>query len=242
MERSSSAAGTERLVLLYLPQVYRLAKSLQTRLPFTMELEDLVGYGVLGLLEAIGRLNPERGASFGPYLECRIRGAMLDVIRRKKWLPCALPQTWWIFPKGSINARRCVQEIGCPQGEMQTILAHAVSHLPERHRKIIELYYEHGLSMPQIAQLFHIHPSRVSQLHTVAIKTAQRVCRLFLSTQHRESCNVAVLNNGKGMLVGSEACEACSLQGGLADFGMKMSPQLDTRQAEGRRRIAALQA
>ena len=59
------------------------------------------------------------------------------------------------------------------QIELRTMLAHAISQLPGRHR-VIELYYEHGLSTTQIAQLWQIHPSHVSQLHAAAIKRLQR--------------------------------------------------------------------
>lgn len=67
----------------YLPLVERLAKRLAKRLPAHIELADLVGAGVLGLMEALQRFDPQRQVSFDSYAAFRIRGAMLDELRRR---------------------------------------------------------------------------------------------------------------------------------------------------------------
>ncbi|WP_163575591.1 RNA polymerase sigma factor FliA [Halomonas faecis] len=71
----------------YLPLVRRQALSLQVRLPASIELDDLIQAGTVGLLEAMGRFDAGQGASFATFASQRIRGAMLDELRSRDWLP-----------------------------------------------------------------------------------------------------------------------------------------------------------
>jgi RNA polymerase sigma factor for flagellar operon FliA len=75
-----------------MPQVRLIAESLRVRLRFAMEFEDLVSYGIIGLLKAIERFDPERGVLLKTYAEHRIRGAILDGARAMDWLPRSLRQ------------------------------------------------------------------------------------------------------------------------------------------------------
>jgi RNA polymerase sigma factor for flagellar operon FliA len=67
----------------YLPLVRALARRLGRRLPPYIELDDLVSAGVVGLMEALQRFDPSRDTAFKSYAEFRIRGAMLDELRRR---------------------------------------------------------------------------------------------------------------------------------------------------------------
>lgn len=91
-KRRVSAAERERLLLLHMPQVRLVAESLRVRLRFAMEFEDLVSYGVIGLLKAIERYDPARGVLLKTYAEHRIRGAILDGARAMDWLPRSMRQ------------------------------------------------------------------------------------------------------------------------------------------------------
>jgi RNA polymerase sigma factor for flagellar operon FliA len=75
------------LVTQYLPQVRRQALALQVKLPASVDLDDLIQAGTLGLLEALGRFDASQGASFSTFANQRIRGAMLDELRSRDWLP-----------------------------------------------------------------------------------------------------------------------------------------------------------
>ena len=88
----SEFADRERLLLLHLPQVRLVAEGLRERLRFAMELEDLMSYGVIGLLKAIERFDPTRGILLKTYAEHRIRGAILDGVRAMDWLPRSVRQ------------------------------------------------------------------------------------------------------------------------------------------------------
>jgi RNA polymerase sigma factor for flagellar operon FliA len=74
----------------YAPLVKRIAYHLMTRLPPTVQVDDLIQSGMIGLLEAARNYDPSQGASFETYAGIRIRGAMLDEIRKGDWAPRSL--------------------------------------------------------------------------------------------------------------------------------------------------------
>lgn len=67
--------------------VKRIAHHLLVRLPDSVQFDDLVQAGMLGLLESFGKYDPSKGASFETYAGIRIRGSMLDEMRRGDWAP-----------------------------------------------------------------------------------------------------------------------------------------------------------
>ena len=85
-----TAAGQpdrEQLVQRFVPLVKRIAYHLMARLPPSVQFDDLVQNGMLGLLDAIDRFQEGFGAQFETYATQRIRGAMLDGLRENDWLP-----------------------------------------------------------------------------------------------------------------------------------------------------------
>lgn len=85
-----TAQGTlekERLVNQYAPLVKRIAYHLMAKLPASVQVDDLVQNGMLGLLDALGRFEEGMGAQFETYAVQRVRGAMLDGLRENDWLP-----------------------------------------------------------------------------------------------------------------------------------------------------------
>ena len=66
-----------------LPLIKHIAHRVATRLPANIEMRDLINAGVLGLLDAIEKFEPERGVKFKTYAEVRIRGAILDSLRNR---------------------------------------------------------------------------------------------------------------------------------------------------------------
>jgi RNA polymerase sigma factor for flagellar operon FliA len=69
------------------PLVKRIACHLINRLPACVQLEDMIQAGMIGLLEASGKYDETQGASFETYAGIRIRGSMLDEIRKNDWAP-----------------------------------------------------------------------------------------------------------------------------------------------------------
>lgn len=64
-----------------------IAERLSARLPSSIEVEDLISTGVIGLIDALDKFVPDKGVKFKTYAEFRIRGAMLDYLRRQDWAP-----------------------------------------------------------------------------------------------------------------------------------------------------------
>ncbi|HEX5127015.1 MAG TPA: RNA polymerase sigma factor FliA [Rhodocyclaceae bacterium] len=88
-----NAAGTldkNQLITRYAPLVKRIAYHLMAKLPASVQVEDIIQNGMLGLLDAIGRYEEGLGAQFETYAVQRIRGAMLDGLRENDWLPRSL--------------------------------------------------------------------------------------------------------------------------------------------------------
>lgn len=79
--------GQDELVVRHAPLVKRIAYHLMSRLPPSVQADDLIQAGMIGLLEASRNYDPSQGASFETYAGIRIRGAMLDEIRRTDWTP-----------------------------------------------------------------------------------------------------------------------------------------------------------
>ncbi|EGW36760.1 FliA/WhiG family RNA polymerase sigma factor [Desulfosporosinus sp. OT] len=71
----------------YLPMVKRIAGRLAMSLPPHIDEDDLIGYGVFGLLDALERFEAARGVKFETYASIRIRGAMIDGLRIMDWVP-----------------------------------------------------------------------------------------------------------------------------------------------------------
>ena len=84
---SSQSYNSEDLVTEHVELVKKIAHHLAARLPSTVDVNDLMQSGMVGLLEASANFDESRGASFETYAGIRIRGAMLDDIRKHDWTP-----------------------------------------------------------------------------------------------------------------------------------------------------------
>jgi len=80
----------DALVLAYLPLVRKVVRKMSSQWGATVSLDDLVGMGTLGLIEAIDRFDSSRGYEFATFATWRIRGAVLDGLREQDWVPRAL--------------------------------------------------------------------------------------------------------------------------------------------------------
>jgi RNA polymerase sigma factor for flagellar operon FliA len=205
-------------------------------MPHSIDLGDLVQDGVLGLIDAANRFDEGRGIKFETFAERRVRGAMIDALRRDAWprgvrrvrreLEAAREQlrrelgaepTLSDLARrvGSDEARleRTIVRINTiestsplasfdsldtstlpavlvpsepvapdrlyEQAEVRDRVRTAMALLPERERKIINLYYFAEATMKQIGDAIGVNESRVSQLHARAI---QRLKSVLLET------------------------------------------------------------
>lgn len=86
-QRHSDEGVSEELVKQYLPLVRKQVACVKPLLPRSIDEADIVGYGLLGLLEAITRYDAQKGVPFEAYAMTRIRGAIIDGLRAMGWMP-----------------------------------------------------------------------------------------------------------------------------------------------------------
>ncbi|MFQ0996900.1 RNA polymerase sigma factor FliA [Gilliamella sp. CG25] len=214
----------------YIHLVRNEALKLAVRLPITIELDDLLQVGYIGLLDTIKRYDVSQGYTFATFAIPRIKGAMLDELRSRDWLPRQtrkkikditqainqLEQKLGTTPNDhqiaeylqlSISEyRKALLDSNCSQicsydemqkklgdnidaivdhgedsdpfstiinDEIRDQIARQIDKLPEKEKMILALYYQEELNLKEIGKVMDISESRVSQLHSQAIKRIQ---------------------------------------------------------------------
>ena len=231
----------EQLILEYASVVNLVAGRLSMYLGYTVEYDDLVGYGIFGLIDAIDKYDMEKNVKFETYASLRIRGAILDQIRKMDWIPRAVRQKQKKIDEAIKNIEmktgktaldeeiaseaecgrtakgdEIANELGISveeyenwkaeaeftnlislddyleQGnegrletmgakfqqpdhaiqkqELKEMLVEALKKLTEKEQNVITLYYYEELTLKEISQILSVSESRVSQLHTKALK------------------------------------------------------------------------
>lgn len=87
MYTAQGVLAKQQRVAQYVPLVRRIAFLLMAKLPASVDVEDLIQNGMIGLLDALERFEEGLGAQFETYAAQRVRGAMLDGLRENDWLP-----------------------------------------------------------------------------------------------------------------------------------------------------------
>lgn len=90
--KGRTSSNREKLILEYAELVKIVAGRLSIYLGYNVEYDDLVGYGIFGLIDAIDKFDYNKGVKFETYATLRIRGAILDQIRKMDWIPRTLRQ------------------------------------------------------------------------------------------------------------------------------------------------------
>jgi len=91
-EKTKSPEIREKIILEYAPLVKLVAGRLSMYLGYNVEYEDLVSYGIFGLIDAIDKFDNMKEVKFETYASLRIRGAILDQIRKMDWIPRTIRQ------------------------------------------------------------------------------------------------------------------------------------------------------
>jgi RNA polymerase sigma factor for flagellar operon FliA len=187
----------DRLIQTHLPRVRRIARQVRDDLKGVWELDDLIGYGAQGLIEAAGRFDPARGTPFMAFALPRIRGAIIDGIRRMAYLPrvahAKLRTLGEIDPEldvralvyamhafvglHSVTGRRA--DLLAPDETVELrqcvlLIRRALPGLRARERRFLELHYFEGRSLTEAAGDLGLSPSWASRIHTRAIATLRR--------------------------------------------------------------------
>ncbi|GFI46685.1 RNA polymerase sigma-D factor [Lachnospiraceae bacterium] len=90
--KTKSPEIREKLILEYAPLVKLVAGRLSMYLGYNVEYDDLVSYGIFGLIDAIDKFDSMKAVKFETYASLRIRGAILDQIRKMDWIPRTIRQ------------------------------------------------------------------------------------------------------------------------------------------------------
>jgi RNA polymerase sigma factor for flagellar operon FliA len=148
----------EALIVDSLPLIKHIAHRVAMRLPASVEMRDLVNAGVLGLLDAIDKYEPERGVKFNTYAEVRVRGAILDSLRNLDWAPRSLR-------KKSKDLERIYANLGQKLGRPATDeeVSEALGEdLDGLHALVDQL---HGLTVGSFETMAHTDESREQQIN-----------------------------------------------------------------------------
>lgn len=90
--RPMKESNSPNEIMDYSPLVKKIAYCMIRRLPTYMEVDDLINIGFVGLLESLERFDSSKGVPFQVYAELRIRGAMIDFLRKQDWVPRSVRQ------------------------------------------------------------------------------------------------------------------------------------------------------
>ena len=192
-ETEKTVDGRKRIAEYDLPRVRLVAGRIAISLPQHVDREDLLSSGFFGLLDAIERYELARGNKFETYAGVRVRGAMLDHLRAKDWIPVSVRQNIKKYEKavarleGELGRTATDEELEeylrtaspasmedgpvehAEWSEVKDTLAAAIEKLPEKERVVVGLSYYDEMTLKEIAAILHLSEARISQLHTKAI-------------------------------------------------------------------------
>ena len=144
MYTANGLSDKEHCLKEYAPLVKRIAHHMMVKLPSSVEVDDIIQAGMIGLLDAASRYDDLRGAQFETYAAQRIRGAMLDELRGADWLPRSLRRD---MRRIEAAIHHLQQSLGRAPAESEIARELKVS-LPEYQQMLLEgrgaqlVYYE----------------------------------------------------------------------------------------------------
>ena len=133
MYNAAGQINKDQLIQRFAPLVKRIAYHLMARLPSSVQVDDLVQNGMMGLLDAINRFEAGMGAQFETYAAQRVRGAMLDGLRENDWLPRSLRRD---FRRIEEAIAQLEQQFGRAPSEQE--LAKALSMTLAEYQKMLQ--------------------------------------------------------------------------------------------------------
>ncbi|SDI12018.1 RNA polymerase sigma factor FliA [Nitrosomonas sp. Nm132] len=144
MYTTSEIINKEQFLVEFTPLVKRIARHMMVKLPASVEVDDLIQAGMIGLLDAISRYEGSYGRQFESYAVQRIRGSILDELRESDWLPRSLRKK---MRQIEVAMRVLEQRLGCPPSEQELATELNIT-LDEYHEAMQEvrggqlIYYE----------------------------------------------------------------------------------------------------
>jgi RNA polymerase sigma factor (sigma-70 family) len=168
-QRARAKAKRDALVADHIDLVPPIARSVLNNLPPSFELDDLIATGNLALVDAAERFRPsEHGcAPFSSYARHRIRGAILDSIKRRHYRNATLEPA----EAAQEPARAPVIETEIDNGRLRERVQDAISWLPEREQRILREYYSPAEpDLRAVGAVLEITRRKAKQLHLDGIR------------------------------------------------------------------------
>jgi RNA polymerase sigma factor for flagellar operon FliA len=165
-QQVSAQTQREELILSNLSLVRHILGRLAARLPRGIDLDNLEAAGVLGLVEAANRYEPERGISFKTFAYTRIRGAIYDELRRN----CPLPQE---LLERTSKVRAILQSMPPPASIENLALASGLSE-DEVSECLAAMRMTRSISWDNIATFHNGHPANAADRPDVLLENAER--------------------------------------------------------------------
>lgn len=193
--RAGDAAARHALIERYLPLCRRVAYGTKVLPTAALGSEDLEAAGIVGLIQAVDRFDPARGIPFEGYATLRVRGAVLDEVRRLDDLSrTARLRARDDGQRGAVSLEFLQEsgELGDPtelaevdvraeSDGLRDDVERALAAIPDRERSILASYYSDGLTLAAIGRRLGVSEARVSQLHTRAIAQLRLVLGVVIA-------------------------------------------------------------
>lgn len=187
-----------RIIVSNLPLVKYVVSKIAKELNVSgLEVGDLVGYGVLGLIDAVEKFDPGRNIKFSTYAVLRIKGEIIDALRSFGWMPRKskdgrideevedsmeeLKELIFVSVDEGRLADKEMNPWNEEENEMKRKLVEIINGFPEKERIALALYYYEGLTLKEIGAVLGISESRVSQIITSAISKIKTKLESYLS-------------------------------------------------------------
>jgi RNA polymerase sigma factor (sigma-70 family) len=159
---SATNDKTTQLFNQYRGQLIRLAKR-QKIDKASIDVEDLISVGLIGLLEASASYDEQKNSNFWLYAYPRVRGAMVDEIRSARYFGRRVGLDY-SFEEFLAAVHSGVSYMPLVEFGEQTTWVNGIECLKARNRQIVALYFIRGLALHKIGALFDITESRVAQI------------------------------------------------------------------------------
>jgi RNA polymerase sigma factor for flagellar operon FliA len=160
----------------FAPLVKRIAYHMMMRMPASVQVDDLIQAGMIGLIEAAQKYDSSKGASFETYAGIRIRGSIVEYFSMLQDSNCSRLYSYeetFGEEDSNIDASETSSAFASPLEGLQReglkkALSAAIVQLPERERMVLALYYNEELNLKEIGLVLGVSESRVSQIHSQA--------------------------------------------------------------------------
>jgi len=173
LETSGPAANTEVLHALYGGWIKRIALVLQSRMPWA-DLDELLQWGAIGMLEAMNRFDRTLGVEFQAFAMRRVRGAMLNGLRREG----VLRRGESLFDADAVDSAAFLGGTSpedplarLVRSDSNATLAAALRSLPELDYRVLALHFYDEMNNREIAALLDISEGYVSRVRKRALET-----------------------------------------------------------------------